>query len=82
MRIERTLDSSASDQSYGLGGNTITFSTIPAGKLVIDLDHQTAVVGTTNIMQYYNVNSRFLIPSTGGMKVTGTGTVYYRERWQ
>ena len=82
MRIERTLDSSASNQSYGLGGNTITFSTIPAGKLVIDLDRQTAVVGTTNIMQYYNVNSRFLIPSTGGMKVTGTGTVYYRERWQ
>lgn len=82
MRIERTLSSSASNQSYTLNGNTITFSTIPAGDLVIDLDAQTAVVGNTDIMQYYNVNSKFLIPKTGPQKVTGTGTVKYRERWQ
>lgn len=82
MRIERTLSSSASDQSYGLNGNTITFSTIPAGNLVIDLDAETAVVGTTDIMQYYNMNSRFLVPKTGSQKVTGTGTVKYRERWE
>ena len=82
MRIERTLYSSASSQSYGLNGNTITFSTIPAGNLVIDLDKQTAMVGTTDIMQYYNVNSKFLVPKTGAQKVTGTGTVKYRERWQ
>lgn len=88
MRIERTLDSSASNQSYSLTNfsqenfGTITFSTIPSGQLVIDLDRQTAVVGSSSIMQYYNVNSRFLIPQVGSMKVTGTGTVYYRERWQ
>lgn len=82
MRIERTLGSAASDQSYSMGGKTITFSTIPAGDLVIDLNRQTAVVGSSSIMQYYNVNSRFLIPSVGSMNVTGTGTVYYRERWQ
>lgn len=82
MRIERTLESAASDQSYSLGGNTITFSTIPAGDMVIDLDRQTAVVGSTSIMQYYNVNSRFLVPVVGSMNITGTGTVYYRERWQ
>ncbi|MBQ1778322.1 MAG: hypothetical protein IIZ93_09230, partial [Acidaminococcaceae bacterium] len=82
MRIERTLASSASSQSYGLNGNTITFSTIPAGDMVIDLDKQTAVVGSSSIMQYYNVNSKFLVPKVGTQTVTGTGTVKYRERWQ
>lgn len=82
MRIERTLSTSVSNQSYALGGNTITFSTIPAGNLVIDLDAQTAAVGSTSIMEYYNVNSKFLIAKTGTQTVTGTGTVKYRERWQ
>lgn len=81
MRIERTLASSASSQSYSLDGNTMTFSTIPAGNLVIDLDRQTAKVGTTNIMQYYNVNSKFIVPRTGQQTITGTGTVKYRERF-
>ena len=82
MRIERSLGSAASSQSYGLNGNTITFSTIPAGNMVIDLNKQTAVVGSSSIMGYYNVNSRFLIPATGLQTVTGTGTVKWRERWQ
>ena len=82
MRIERTLSSSASDQSYGLNGNTITFSTIPAGNMVIDLERQTAYVGNDSIMEYYNANGRFLVPKTGSQTVTGTGTVKYRERWQ
>lgn len=83
MRIERTVSgSAASNQSYGLNGNTITFSSIPVGDMVIDLDKQTAVVGSTSIMQYYNINSKFLVPKTGVQTVTGTGTVKYRERWQ
>lgn len=83
MRIERTVSgSAASNQSYALDGRTITFSSIPVGDMVIDLDNQTAVVGSTDIMQYYNVNSKFLIPRTGTMTITGTGTVKYRERWQ
>ena len=82
MRIERTLSGSASNQSYSLDGRTITFSTIPSGNMVIDLDRQTAAVGSTSIMQYYNVNSQFLIPRTGTLNITGTGTVKYRERWQ
>ena len=82
MRIERTLGSDASNQSYALDGNTMSFSTIPAGNMVIDLDRQTAVVGTTSIMQYYNINSKFLIPRTGTQTITGTGTVKFRERWQ
>ena len=82
MRIERTLLGSASNQSYAFDGKTMTFSTIPAGDMVIDLERQTAVVGNTSIMQYYTFDSRFLIPKVGGMKITGTGTVKYRERWK
>lgn len=82
MRIERTLSVSASNQSYAFDGKTMTFSTIPAGDMVIDLEIQTAVVGNTSIMQYYTFDSRFLIPKVGGMKITGTGTVKYRERWK
>ena len=82
MRIERSLSGAASNQSYGLNGNTIIFSSIPAGNLVIDLNNQTAAVGNTSIMGNYNVNSRFLIPKTGIQTVTGTGTVKWRERWQ
>ena len=87
MRIERTVTgSAASNQSYTLDGRTMTFSSIPVGNAVIDLDNQTAysVSGSTetNLMQYYNVNSRFLIPRTGNVNITGTGTVKYRERWQ
>ena len=82
MQIERTLASDASDQSYSLNGRTITFSTIPAGDLVIDLNKQTAEVDGVSIMQHYNVNSRFLLPQTGFQACTGTGFVKYRERWQ
>lgn len=83
MRIERTVSgSSVSNQSYALDGRTITFSTIPVGNMVIDLNRQLAAVGNTDIMQYYNVNSKFIIPRTGSQNITGTGTVKYRERWQ
>lgn len=81
-RIERTLGASASDQSYTLGSNTIAFSTIPAGDMVIDLDRQTAQVGNDSIMQYYNVNSKWLVPAVGVQTITGTGTVKWRERWR
>lgn len=83
MRIERTVSgSAASNQSYALDNRTIIFSTIPVGDMVIDLDSQTAYVGSTDIMQYYNVNSKFLIPRTGTQTITGTGTVKFRERWE
>ena len=83
MRIERTVTgSAASNQSYSLDGRSMTFSSIPVGDMVIDLDNQTACVGSTDIMQYYNVNSKFLIPRTGTQTISGTGTVKFRERWQ
>ena len=81
MQIKRTLSSAASNQSYSNSEQTMTFSTIPAGNMVIDLNNQTAVSGTTNIMQYYAPSGAFIIPRTGVQTITGTGTVYYRERW-
>ena len=86
MRIERTVGSAVSNQSYSLDGNTMTFSTIPAGDMKIDLNQQTAYSdnnGTiTDLMQYYNPTGRFIIPRTGIVNITGTGTVKIRERWQ
>ena len=82
MRIERTLAESASSQSYSDGANTMTFSTIPAGSMVIDLNAQTAAVGSSSIMQYYQPSGSFIVPKTGAQTITGTGTVKWRERWE
>ena len=83
MRIERTVSGSAvSDQSYSDGTNAMTFSTIPVGDMVIDLNDQTAAVGSSSIMQYYQPSGSFIIPKTGVQTITGTGTVKYRERFE
>lgn len=83
MQIVRTVSgSAASNQSYSDGTNTMTFSTIPVGDMVIDLNSQTAAVGTSSIMQYYATSGSFIIPKTGTQTITGTGTVKYRERFE
>lgn len=82
MRIERTLSSAASNQTYSNGTQSMTFTSIPAGSMVIDLTNQTAAVGTTNIMQYYQPSGAFIIPKVGTQTITGTGTVKYRERFE
>jgi len=82
MQVRRTLSSAASGQSYGDGANTMTFTTIPAGEMVIDVNAQTAVVGDASIMQYYQPAGAFIVPKIGTNNITGTGTVYYRERWE
>jgi len=81
MRIERTLAEAASNQTYSDGTHSMTFSTLPAGDLVIDLNRQTAAVDGVSVMQYYNYTNRFLVPVTGAQTITGTGTIKYRERW-
>lgn len=81
MRIETT---STGSLTYSDGTNSMTFGTYtgrPSGKTVIDLNRQTAYVGNTSIMQGYTFASRFIIPKPGTMTITGTGTVYWRERW-
>lgn len=80
--IERTLDAAASNQAYSDGTDTMTFSTIPAGNLVIDLNRQTAAVGNTSIMQYFSFASTFLLPKTGTNTISGTGMVKWKERWR
>ena len=82
MRIVRTLSEAASDQSYSDGNSTMTFSTIPAGELVIDLNKQTAAVDGVSIMQYYALTSQFIPPRTGAQTITGTGSVKWIERWR
>lgn len=83
MHIERTVSgSAAANQSYSDGTNTMTFSSIPVGNMVIDLNNQTAAVGGSSIMGNYAPASRFILPKTGLQTITGTGTVKYRERWE
>lgn len=82
MRIERTLSSSASNQTYSNSVQSMTFSTIPAGNMVIDLNNQTAAVGNSSIMSYYAPSGSFIIPKIGTQTISGTGTVKYRERWE
>lgn len=81
--ITRTLAAAASNQSYSDGTHTMTFSTIPAGDLVVDLNHQTASVGGLSIMQYWPLTgAEFIPPVTGAQTITGTGTVHWQEAWQ
>lgn len=83
MQIKRTVSgSSVSNQSYSNSVQTMTFITIPVGDMVIDLNNQTAAVGNNSIMQYYQPSGSFIIPKTGTQTITGTGTVYYKERFE
>lgn len=83
VQIRRTLSSAATNQTYSNGSESMTFSTIPAGNLVIDLNKQTAAVNGTSIMQYYPLTgASFLKPKLGQQTISGTGTVYWRERWE
>lgn len=82
MTITRTLTSTASNQTYSNGTQSMTFTTVPSGTMTIDLNRQTAAVGSSSIMQYYNPSGRFIIPKTGTQTISGTGTVNYKERWE
>ena len=82
MRIVHTFSASTDDVSYSDGTDTMTFSTVPAGDLEIDLNKQTAAVDGTSIMSAYGLTSHFLVPRLGPQTITGTGTVKWRERWQ
>lgn len=82
MRIIKTRSTDASDVQYALNGRTIRFTSVPAGDMEIDVNNQTAKVGTASIMGNYNIVSRWIVPAVGLQTVTGDGTVKYRERWQ
>lgn len=84
MRIEHTVTSAISNQVYYRDGETdvLYFSTIPVGNMVIDLNNQTAAVGSSSIMQYVSPASVFVSPKTGTQTIIGVGTVKYRERYE
>ena len=60
----------------------MVFTSIPAGNMMIDLNRQTAAVNGTSFMASYNPASSFVQPMTGAQTITGTGPVYWRERWE
>lgn len=81
MTIERK-GSALKNQTYATSSYAMTFSQIPKGTLTIDLNRQTADVGGTSIMKYYSPTSKWIIPKSGSnQKITGNGTIKYRERW-
>lgn len=81
IQISRTLPSAVVYQTYAANGQSMFFSQIPAGSLLIDLNKQTAEVSGSSIMQYFGKTSRFIQPVTGNITITGNGTIIYRERW-
>ena len=82
MKITRRGATALTNQTYSNGTSAMTFSTIPAGELVIDLNRQTAAIGSSTIMRYYTPLSNWIIPKVGANQIiTGSGTVQYRERW-
>ena len=81
IQITRKLSSKVSNQTYAANGQSMVFSSIPAGNMVIDLNKQTAEVSGTSFMQNFNKTGKFIKPVTGNITITGTGTVVYRERW-
>ena len=82
VTIERSGSSPLSNVTYTNGISAMTFSSIPAGNLVIDLNRQTAAIGNTSIMQYYNPLSTWIEPKVGSNQyINGSGVIKYRERW-
>lgn len=82
MTIEWSVPTTVTNKAYSDGKSTMTFATVPAGDMVIDLNRQTAAVGGTSIMRYYAPDSTWITPKTGANQtITGSGFVKYRERW-
>lgn len=81
MWITDTLASAAA-RTYSDGTNTMTFSSVRAGNLVIDLNRQTAAVGGVSVLGSLSYTSKFIEPKAGTLTITGSGTVHYKERWR
>ena len=82
ITIERNGNTKLSNVVYSNGKAAMTFSQIPSGKLVIDLNRQTAAIGKTSIMKYYSPTSKWIVPAIGANQhISGAGVVKYRERW-
>ena len=82
MTIERMGATQLTNITYTNGTEAMTFTRIPAGSFVIDLNRQTAAIGKSSVMQYYSPTSKWITPKVGAYQyINGVGTVKYRERW-
>ena len=82
MTIERNGATPLTNQTYSNGTDSMIFTQIPAGNLIIDLNRQTAAIGNTSIMQFYNPLSTWIVPKVGAnQRINGEGSIKYRERW-
>lgn len=82
MQIVRSGTTALTNQTYSNGSDSMTFSQIPSGNLTIDLNRQTAAIGSTSIMKNYLPTSRWIVPKIGAnQRINGVGNVRYRERW-
>lgn len=82
VTITRRSVTPVQNVTYATNGASMTFSMIPAGNMVIDLNRQTAAIGKTSIMRYYLPTSTWITPQVGAsQRITGSGVVGYRERW-
>ena len=82
MQIVRSGTTALSNQTYSNGSESMTFTQIPVGNLVIDLNRQTAAIGSTSIMKNYQPTSKWIVPKIGAnQRINGVGNVRYRERW-
>lgn len=70
------------NQTYASATESMRFSTIPAGNMTIDLNKQTAAIGTSSFMRYFVPTTKFIVPRVGANQtITGAGFVNFRERW-
>jgi hypothetical protein len=80
MRFERTLASAEADRRYSTDTESMLYSQIPAGRLVIDLNRQLSTVGGVSIDKYLTPTSTYITPAPGTQRIRGEGTIFYRER--
>lgn len=82
MTIENYSTIAIQNQSFASKTESMRFTTIPAGSMVIDLNRQTAAIGNASFMKYFVPTTKFIVPKIGARQViTGVGYVNYRERW-
>ena len=82
MIIERKGNSTLTNVTYTNGTEVMHFTRLPSGTFTVDLNRQTAAIGNTSVMQYYEPTSTWIIPKIGANQyINGQGTVKYRERW-
>lgn len=85
MEIRANLSAAVQNPQWTWNGKqTITLSgSIGPGTLVIDLEQQTITLNGNSIMSAYAFpSSTFFSPQLGYNNITGTGRVYWRERWE